>query len=87
MKYIFISILITLSGCNFFGGIKEESLIYGEGEMFHSWKQNTLNKCKFESAVLTIAKYEMHPYMTKEDVEKYSTYLFHSCLKYYNMFI
>ena len=83
---ILLSIVCTCSGC--MTALEDKNtldVIQGTGPCCNAYVSEMLAKCKYEAAVITIAKFEANPSMNKEDVQRFNDWLLWKCYTYYKI--
>lgn len=86
MKIFFLITLLFLSACT-----TQHKEVYYTSHWREEWQNSILEKCKQESQVITFAiidaKLSAGYNVTEDDVDRLGKMMFHSCLKYHNVFI
>jgi hypothetical protein len=86
MKIFFLAVLLLISACT----TKPHTVVYGS-HWQQSWQNAVMDQCKQESQVIAFAiieaKLSAGYDVTQEDVDVLEKMIYHSCLKYYGLFI
>jgi len=84
MKSLSIALCFLLTACV---SSPKIPIIQGNGVMYNKNIVSILERCRFEVATIVIAKYELNPNMTRENVEQLERFLMGECTKYYGAMI
>lgn len=87
--------IIPLIACIFIASCVQNNnkmaIVQGSGKVYYDWQEEQLEKCKMETAVLSIQIYEgklQEGYtMNKQEFDKLNAILSSSCLRFYNLTI